>query len=58
MFRVQAFFFTSNVLAEERSKVKCSACVLTGHNRRNKLCPEHLGNDQGLVSFDDSDNEV
>ena len=41
-FRVQTLHFSRVVIADVESQVKCSACGGTGHNKKNKLCPNNI----------------
>ena len=54
MFRIMSFWFTSTVFVEHRSKLTCSACGLSGHTKKNKICPNHVGS--AAVSFEESDD--
>ena len=43
-FRVNLFHFAHSILAESKSKLTCSACGASGHNKKNKMCPNHVDN--------------
>ena len=55
-FRVQQFVFPTCLFAEQTSKITCSACGTSGHNKRNKICPAYV--DAEPVEFNDSEDET
>lgn len=39
--RILWFHYPNSLFVSEKSKITCSACGQTGHNKKNRLCPHH-----------------
>ena len=57
-FRFGMLHFSDTLLHEIATNVKCSSCGAVGHNKNNKVCPNHVGNTAMLqLDLAESDNE-
>lgn len=54
LMRAKQLIFT-DIILKKKSSVKCGACGVVGHNRKNKSCPLHPSHP--LIEFGVSDTE-
>ena len=53
--RVLSFYYPNSLFTASNSSVKCSACGEKGHNKKNRLCPNHPTR---ILDFSDSEEEI
>ena len=56
-FRCIALHFPQSVIHTAKSNITCSACGLSGHNKKNKICSHHEENQNAVDDISESDRE-